>query len=438
MEAAAQQPETPRIRRLRALLWLLIFLAAGEFLLRGPGRYLPGPGNWNDLSQNYTASKLWLRGQSPADPRNFVELWRWEGHSRLDLDDIRTHLAPPPGGLVVLAPLAALPWSIAKNVWLAILLASFAGTVWAMASTAGYRWHELRTLAFIAACLALAPFQTGIASGNTSILVIGLCALAIWTAHSHRDLAAGILFGVACAIKPQLGAFLVLYYLVRRRWKLFGTAVACTCALTLIGALYLQLRAPSWIQDYLQNARGFVISNHIDDFTVANPSRFTLINLQVPFFSMTGSSKSANLLAFAIVAVLVSVWIYWVFRTEQRAPELLSLGAISALALLPVYHRFYDAALLVVPLCWCVDNFIGPSKRIARVSLLCMAPFFVPGAAFLEQLAAIGRVPASVVQSFAWDGLLMPHETWALLMLFVVLLYGMSVDQKSAIADPPS
>jgi Glycosyltransferase family 87 len=416
---------SPRSRTLRVALWILILLAGTEFLLRGPGRYLPGPGNWNDLSQNYTAARLWLKGQSPADPKNFVALWRQQGHARLDVDDIRTHLSPPLGGLVVLAPVAALPWRAAKITWLGILLFSFAATVYALASTSGFRWNENRTLAFLAACLALAPFQTGIASGNTSILVIGLCAIAIWAARANSDIAAGILFGVACAVKPQLGAFLVLYYLVRQRWKLFSTAVGCTLALNLVAVAYLQLRGAPWVQDYLHNIRGFVTSNHIDDFTSANPSRFTLINLQVPFFSITGASSSANVLALAVVTVLVLVWIYWVIRKNGQ-PELLGLGAISALALLPVYHRFYDAGLLAVPLCWCIAGAMGPIKSIARLALVLMAPFAVPGTAFLQQLAVHGHVSDAVTNSWLWNVIVMPHQTWLLLLLFLVLLYGLS------------
>jgi hypothetical protein len=425
MEATTQhQDDKPPTRRnLRVILWILLFLAAAEFVVRGPVRFLRWPAEWNDLSQNYTASKLWLKGQSPSDPKNFVALWKHEVGSRLDLTDIRTHLAPPLGGLLVMAPIAALPWKVAKITWLAVLLIAFAGTVWALALAGGFRWDELRTLAFIAACLALAPFQTGLASGNTSILVIGLCAVAILAALRRRDLAAGVLFGVACSVKPQIVAFLVLYYLVRRRWQLFVTAVATTVGLTLAAALYLQFRGASWLQDYLHNAQGFVTANHIDDFSSANPSRFTLINLQVPFFSITGHSSSANLLAFAVVGVLLATWIYWVARGPVHRQELLSLGAISILALLPVYHRFYDAALLVVPLCWCMTHFAGRSKPIAKIALLLMIPFLVPGTAFLQQLAVHGQVPDVVTHTWWWNCVVMPHETWTLLLLCLVLLY---------------
>jgi len=425
MEVAPQPLTTQKLpsRKLKVFLWILVFLAAAEFTVRGPWRYLQERGTWNDLSQNYTASRLWLQGKSPADPRNFQALWWQQGLSRLDATDIRTHLAPPPGGLVVMAPVAALPWKLAKILWMVILLTSFAATVWSLAAGLGLRL-EPRTLAFVAASLALAPFHTGLASGNPTILVIGLCAVAIWAVNTQHEIASGILFGVACAMKPHLGAFLVLYYLVRRRWRLFTVAVCCTGALNLIALLYLYLHGTPWLQDYLNNARGFVTDNNIDSFASDNPARFTLINLQVPFFSITGNSTSSNLWAVAVGGFLVCVWLYWVVKQENRLPPLLALGTISAIALLPVYHRFYDAALLAVPLCWSIANVDGQGRRTARIALLLMTPFLLPGAAFLQQLAAQGRISSALTNSWLWNCLIMPHETWSLLALSVVLLYG--------------
>jgi hypothetical protein len=434
METATrpQRPKPSASRSLMVILWILLLTAAAEFVVRGPVRFLRIPVEWNDLSQNYTASKLWLNGQNPSDPRNFVALWKHESGSRLELTDVRTHLAPPLGGLIVMAPIAAFPWKIAKILWVTVLLASFAATVWALALAGDLQRNQSGILAFIAACLALAPFQTGIASGNQTILVIGLCALAIWAASRRHDVAAGVLFGVACSLKPQIGAFLVLYYLVRRRWQLFGTAVSTTAGLALVAALYLRFRGASWLQDYLQNARGFVTANHIDDFSAANPGRFTLINLQVPFFSMTGQTSSANLLAFAVGGALVCTWIYWIARGKRQVPELLSLGAIAIIGLLPVYHRFYDAALLVLPLCWCVTHAVGNERAIAKGALLLMTPFLVPGAAFLEQFAADGHASDVISHSWWWNCLVMPHETWALLLLCFILLHGIRRELFSA------
>jgi hypothetical protein len=225
---------------------------------------------------------------------------------------------------------------------------------------------------------------------------------------------------------------------VRRRWQLSGTAVASTAALNLAAVLYLRIRGTPWIQDYLHNAKGFVTANPIDDFSTLNPSRFTLLNLQVPLFSFTTNSQSANRLAFAVGGVLVMAWLYWVVKRPEQRPDLLSLGAISIISLLPVYHRLYDAGLLAVPLCWCILNVTGQSRTIAKIVLLLMTPFLAPGTALLQQLAAHDRIPVALTQSWWWDRIVMPHETWCLLLMCLFLMYGMKVDGSPQPEKPAS
>ena len=140
--------------------------------------------------------------------------------------------------------------------------------------------------------------------------------------------------------------------------------------------------------------------------------------------------------------LLLCVWIFLVVRVNEHGSDLLSLGAVSTLSLLPVYHRFYDAALLVVPLCWCMNGtFNGLRSRTANIALLLMAPFLVPGAAFLQQLSTRGRPPEAVTHTWWWNCIAMPHETWVLLLLGLVLLYGIKTFRNQSPAEmevPPT
>jgi hypothetical protein len=419
-------------RKLTILLWILLLAAAGEFVVRGPIRYLQAAG-WNDLAQNYAATRLWLRGQDFAEPRNFVELWRDEVGTTLDANTVRTHLAPPLGTLVLMAPIGALPWPVARIVWLAVLVTAFGLTLWSLIRAAGYCFNAPRALAFAACCFALAPFHTGIAAANQTILIVGFCALGIWAAGGKHDVVAGVLFGVACSLKPQIGSFLVLYYLVQRRWRLFAIALGLTAVLVLTAVLWMRICGVSWTHDYVHNVKVLATENKIDDFTSANPIRFMLVNLQVPFYSFTRNAISANIIALATGGLLMVIWTCLTVRATPEKAEPLALATIAIIGLLPVYHRLYDASLLVIPLCWCMSQLTGEMRIVARVALALIAPFLIPGAAFLQQLARNGHIPQSWLSSLWWEGVVMPHQTWLLVLLVIVLLCGLGREPRRTV-----
>ncbi len=416
------------------LLWVLLIAAFAEFLVRGPIRYFLTPTYWNDLSQNYGTSRLWLRGQNISDPQNFIALWRDELSSPVALT-ARTRLAPMPGSVVLLAPIAWLPFPVALKIWPFVLLAAVAATLWALMRTANLHFPEPPSVAFLAFSLALAPFHTGIVTGNQTILILGFCALGILSASSRHDLSAGIWFGLACSLKPHIGSFLVLFYLLRFRWRLFLSAIATTSAITFVAVAWLQIRGVNWLHDYLSNLRGFSTHNTIDDFTDANPIRFLLVNLQVPFYSFTENARSANFLAFSVGAALIAAFIYFCLHNRLNDQPLLALGTIAVISLLPLYHRLYDATLLTIPLAWCFAHPPAYLRPHARLALIPIVPFLIPGSALLDTLMRHSRIPVSWTNSWIWNRFVMPHQSWSLLILSLLLLGALA--KKNPGEHPP-
>jgi hypothetical protein len=94
--------------------------------------------------------------------------------------------------------------------------------------------------------------------------------------------------------------------------------------------------------------------------------------------------------------------------------------------LFPVYHRFYDGFLLILPLGWSLREFSGPGNKLARGAFLLLLPFLVPGGSALEQLQLSGRIPEAMAQSWYWTGIVMPHQIWFLLLLSLLLLWRMA------------
>ena len=117
-------------------------------------------------------------------------------------------------------------------------------------------------------------------------------------------------------------------------------------------------------------------------------------------------------------------------RGEREAGndrELLELSTIAVISLLPVYHRFYDATLLVLPLCWAFV-WLRRERASAALSLGLMLPFLIPGGTLLETMQIAGRIPRALTNHWWWEAVVMPHQVWALLFLSIVLLREMGTD----------
>ncbi len=119
-----------------------------------------------------------------------------------------------------------------------------------------------------------------------------------------------------------------------------------------------------------------------------------------------------------------------IWRRRDPRLELLDLSAIAVISLLPIYHRFYDAALLVLPLGWALVSFRRP-RRFAVLSLLMMTPFLIPGGTLLETMEVSGRIPAWLANRWWWQTFVMAHEVWMLLLLSLLLLWQMLVYRRS-------
>jgi hypothetical protein len=363
---------------------------------------------------------------NPYHPETFVDLWHQESGQRMSTSSVKTHAAYPLPTLVVVAPLAALSWLHFEAALTILTLLLTAAMTCALVATA--HLEGMSRWLFILAVLALAPIHTAIATGNVVVVAVAVACIGTYLAEKGRNIGSGLCIALALCLKPQIGGVFLLYYLLRRRWKVSVAALAITAVITLIGAARLSPYGTGWIHDFLANSCDFVAANPIDDFTTENPLRFTLINLQVPVFDFTGNRNVSDAVALLTCAVL---GIAWLLLFRQRADlaavrfDLHALGCLATLSLLPVYHRFYDATLLVLPLCWALAS-KAPRSRTGKILFwTLLIPFLFPGAAFLQQMASAGKVPSWIQGKWWWSGVVMPHEVWALLLLVLLLLWEM-------------
>lgn len=181
-----------------------------------------------------------------------------------------------------------------------------------------------------------------------------------------------------------------------------------------------------WAEDFLRNGQKFASECFTADFTEHNPIRFTLLNLQVLLYGLTHSVTFAQIAVPLISFILLGFWYRFSFSDKYKPSELLVISTLVVLSLLPVYHRNYDAALFILPLCTLLSEG-GKITRLNWATFVAVLPFALPGPAVLQHLVEIGRIPQAFANGWWWNNLIMPHQIWALLCLSILLLYKLAV-----------
>jgi hypothetical protein len=347
----------------------------------------------------------------------------------------------PLNSLVILSPISILPWRIVGAAWTVVCCGSLLAFLWALSSFAGLTPRS--RVVFAALTLALAPLHTGIAVGNLSVPAIACIGIAIWAASTRRMPLPGPCSRAQPASSLNWEGVSFLYYLLRQRWRIVFWGAGVSAAILLIGIWRLELSGVRWFGDFLHNARGFAVDCSTCTFTDRDPIRFTLINLQVVFYSFVKSSAFANGAALSLSVILLGIWFWLSFnsslaQSSLAQPEVLVLSSLAVLSLLPGYHRNYDATLLVFPLAWALSVHDRTMKNLSRLALLLMLPFAVPGPAILQEFALKGILSPAVVNGWWWDKLIMPHQIWLLLGVSVVLLYALAILRSRSLTEVPT
>jgi len=100
-------------------IWRVLVLAAAVyFLVRGPWRAIHDSG---DFLTVFLAARCWIHGMNPYAPADLVVSARAAGSQISEAYFLVTPSVYFPPALLLLSPLAALPWTVAKAIWLFLL-----------------------------------------------------------------------------------------------------------------------------------------------------------------------------------------------------------------------------------------------------------------------------------------------------------------------------
>jgi len=315
-----------------------------------------------------------------------------------------------PTTLLLVSPLAVLPWKFALLVWMMLIAASFilaCFLIWKLGADSAPRLYGC--LIF----LLLINSGLFLCAGNTAGLVISLTIIAVCCFLQNRFPLIGVLcLAAALAMKPHDAGPIWLYFLLvggaHRKRALQSLAV--TVFIAVVAVLWLSHVAPHWLPEYQSNIHAAMAAGGRD-----NPGPTTqggrgigqIVSLQAIFSLIRDNPGFYNLAAWALCLPLILVWCVKTWRSGF-SPRLawFALAAISALTMLPFYHRTYDARLLLlaVPACAILWTEGGPYRRWSM--LVTLAGIVLTGDLFwiiLFQIThysgpsvTLGMIPAPV------------------------------------------
>jgi len=300
------------------------------------------PYNVADLQQKYTSEG----GKFPPKPAEEF-LFRRAMLTCVNL----------PGSLLLIAPLAMLPWRVAALLWMvvtasALLLAAV--LIWKAAAAEALK----PSTALI--CLLLANTELVLGMENLAGIVVGLCVIAVWCFVEERFVLAGIVcLAVSLALKPHDAGFVWLYFVLAggaNRKRALQT-LGLTAALTLPAILWVHHVAPQWFGEMRANLHTLAAHGSVNDPGPASltfHSADSVISLQALFSLVRDDPRFYNLASYLASGALLVAGAVRVLRSPStKLNAWLALAAISALSMLPVYHRAYDAKLLLLAIPGC-------------------------------------------------------------------------------------
>jgi hypothetical protein len=235
--------------------------------------------------------------------------------------------------------------------------------------------------------------------GNAAGVVITLTVFAVWSFLHHRAVWLGAMgLALALCFKPHVAGLVWLYFLIAnatQRKRAFAV-LALTCALGLVSAIWMSQRAPHWFQERASIEQLLFARGGPDDpgptFASAH-SIGQVICLQVLLSFIRDNPVFYDPAAFIIIGILLVLWAFKTRRMKQpgRGVVWIALAAIAFLTMLPVYHRAYDARLVLLAIPACAQ--MWAQRRPARVWAVAVTALAILCTGDLFWIVVIGLLP---------------------------------------------
>jgi hypothetical protein len=386
----------------------LVLLGCAVFVLFGSAMEHGSTFRMSDFKDLYYASRCALQHHDPYLQSQLEQVYRADGGTypsdpwiAVRVRQCITLYDNLPPTLLLIVPIALMPFGAAEMIWIALTAASLiVAALLAWDLGAEFSPRIAGGLVF----LVLAGSEVILIIGNIGGIVVSLVVIAAWCFIRERFVLAGtISMAIALVVKPHDAGLVWLYFLLAggiQRKRALNVAIIAA-VLVVSASVWTMQVSPQWIQELKINLSVLDGRGGIANPGESGPGLANVISLQAFFSVFLDDPRFYNLTSLIICAVPFFIWL---FRTLRQPPRLkegwFALASIACFTMLPVYHRSYDAKLLLltIPACALLWAERPPLRWTALV--LSSAAILLTGDLFWAPLLGLLRfvhLPAGAV-----------------------------------------
>ena len=365
--------------------------------------------------------RIWGRDASTivygADVRRpWMEAKNWKAGKPLLLRDV----IYPPLYYALMVPWTNLEYRVVEPIFYVSQFLWYLLAIWLMVKTA-FLDKPPPVMAYVVATALMVnfhPFLETVALYKVEGLEVFLICLAIYAFKHHRDVAAGMIIVVAANLK-YLPGILILYFLVKREWRvILGMLIG---AVLLVGLL-LPMFGAKLLWDYASYPAMFLFDHSLWGTGAEASLEFQTLtgtvnrwfagfagmreNLSMQRYAPVLNPRAAFLIIGTLKACLVGFYLYLIrhrWPPEQRR------------ARWPSY--LYEVSLTLIMI------FIISPISLIHYGILLLPAFVMVGLIFYQQaplfrlkekllFAAAYALTAVIIPGGVWNRLLPPHPVW--------------------------
>ncbi len=328
--------DAPWLTRRRLVAYPKLFLvvyvvSASVWLMHSKGLVDPaGHPIGADFAVLWSASQLAIKGLA-ASVYDTAQLWRVERTAVQSASLGYTSFGYPPMYLLIISPLALLPYVWSLIAWSAATFAAYFAVMWKIDPERDSIWPAI---AFPGALVNLTNGQNG-------FLTLALLGAALLTLE-RRPILAGVMFGLM-SYKPQYGILVPIFLLATGRWRAIAAA---SVTVVLFAALSFAIfGAQTW--------QAFFVSVSFNRHVVLEQGGIGFEKIQSAFAAarLWGFSIATAYAFQCVVSLITVLTVTWIWRRTTKF-ELHAAGLATGILLATPYIIVHDLVILALPIAW--------------------------------------------------------------------------------------